>query len=179
MIRPTCCLQIRTGVILLSVGDIIFSLAAAIVSGGGIVLFEQNKDEILKIFADPPEYLSKFLNLTNLDSTVLRIFLGFNAFYWLQKIWLGVLLLTGAIQERHGKLRLWFVHTFLLIILSVIAFLASISLRITQPLAIPFYIGAFIVREYVIWTVYFYIKELQVSDRMDTTGSKLFQRLDE
>ncbi|CAG7729489.1 unnamed protein product, partial [Allacma fusca] len=81
----------------------------------------------------------------------LRVFMGFNAIYWIQKVWLGYLLERAAAERSSKKCKVWLIYTFVLLILGIAFFLATICASVVQPMAIPFYIVTFIVREYTIW----------------------------
>jgi len=151
MVEPTLCFSVRTGLRIAAIFDLLISLFMVVVSIGGIYYFERHRLSILDFFANPPQELEQFVDLKHLHQNTLRAFMGFNAIYWIQKVWLAYLLERAAAERSSSKCKVWLVYTFGLLILSIAFFLASICVQVVQPMAIPFYIVTFMVREYSIW----------------------------
>ena len=76
-----------------------------------------------------------------------------------------------------NKSRIWMMYTFGLLCLSVAFFLAVICAEIVEPMGIPLYIAVFIVREWSMWIVARFRKQLDESKSPLLVDAKEFTNL--
>jgi len=65
-------------------------------------------------------------------------------------------------------MRIWIVWTLILLVLSVFCFLSVIALGVAEPYIIPFYVAAFLIREYSIWTAYAFLKRITSNNLLES-----------
>jgi len=162
--KPSCCLPLRGTLKAVAVIDFLTCSCAVIITGFVLVYSHLWWAEVDQWLSNPPPQLRTFLDLKRLseDGGTLFAVLNLVAFiYAVQKLALAALLVVAAFKERRCPLRVWIVYTLIVLVGSVLFFLALISLGVAEPWAIPFYVISFLTREYSVWIAYSVLKRLQ------------------
>jgi len=160
--KPVPCASLKTGTKVVSWLDLIFSIIVTIVSGGLIVIYEQNQEYYEEFLKNPGDdsYFSCLIDISTLDAESIRIFLILNLTYWLQKFVLGIILIVGVHKNNINLCRFYLISTAALLVLSVTLFLFSILISVLRWKAIPIYSIWFLIREYIFWIVKSFVDEL-------------------
>ncbi|XP_021957265.1 uncharacterized protein LOC110853320 [Folsomia candida] len=183
--KPSCCFPLRFVIKAVAILDFIAASLIVLVTSGGLIYIYLFPSEVDAWFRDAGNNvtttnssssdfisaaeiqtrLSTFVNLDKLwkdDGGILATaLLLLGLIYSLQKLVLACVLIIAVFQERVKLLRIWVGYSLVILVLSVMGYLSLLLAGVTEPWSIPFYVVAFISREYVIWITTAFLKKVQ------------------
>ncbi|OXA50894.1 hypothetical protein Fcan01_14278 [Folsomia candida] len=148
--KPSCCFPLRFVIKAVAILDFIAASLIVLVTSGGLIYIYLFPSEVDAWFRDAGNNVTTTNSSSSDFISAAEIQTRLSTFVNLDKLWKddGGILATALLL-------------LVILVLSVMGYLSLLLAGVTEPWSIPFYVVAFISREYVIWITTAFLKKVQ------------------